>query len=194
MAICHKCRWYRRQFFRQCRWHRLQICHRCRWYRWSTLNCEYLREFSKKFETALMVYSGAWGKLNHEKNQNQKISWHCPSKGNLSGYQSVGITVDYCPRHFEWTIPLTFLLLWIGMTWTLMMMCSTATRSNWRQTSCGRDLAGWFPFPFPVSLVLCCVEDLLVLSSSLLIGTESPREQCCGSGTRCIFDPWIRDG
>ncbi len=24
-----------------------KICHRCRWYRWSTLSCEYLREFSK---------------------------------------------------------------------------------------------------------------------------------------------------
>ncbi len=24
---------------------------RCRWYRWCTLTCEYLREFSKKFET-----------------------------------------------------------------------------------------------------------------------------------------------
>jgi hypothetical protein len=34
------------------------FCRRCR-----------LREFSKKFETALMVYSGAWGKLIHEKNQ-----------------------------------------------------------------------------------------------------------------------------
>jgi hypothetical protein len=28
---------------------------------------------SKKFETALMLYSGAWGKLIHEKNQNLKI-------------------------------------------------------------------------------------------------------------------------
>ncbi len=59
---------------------RRQICHRCCWYRWSTLSCEYLREFSKKFETALMVYSGPWGKLIHEKNQKQKISWHCPFK------------------------------------------------------------------------------------------------------------------
>jgi hypothetical protein len=25
-----------------------------------------------------MVYSGAWGKLTHEKNQKSKISWHCP--------------------------------------------------------------------------------------------------------------------
>jgi hypothetical protein len=41
---------------------------------------EYLREFSKKFEMALMVYSRAWGKLIHEKNQKAKISWHCPFK------------------------------------------------------------------------------------------------------------------
>jgi len=31
-------------------------------------NCEYLREFSKKFETVLIGYSGAGGKLIHEKN------------------------------------------------------------------------------------------------------------------------------
>jgi hypothetical protein len=31
------------------------------------LSCEYLSEFSKKFETTLLVYSGAWGKLIHEK-------------------------------------------------------------------------------------------------------------------------------
>ncbi len=45
----------------------LLICHRCQRPRWCTLNCEYLREFSKKIETALMVYSRAWGKLIHEK-------------------------------------------------------------------------------------------------------------------------------
>jgi hypothetical protein len=28
-----------------------------------------------------MVYSDAWGKLIHEKNQKSKISWHCPFKG-----------------------------------------------------------------------------------------------------------------
>jgi hypothetical protein len=39
--------------------------------------CEYLCEFSKKIETALIVYSGAWGKLIHEKNQKSKISRHC---------------------------------------------------------------------------------------------------------------------
>jgi hypothetical protein len=33
-----------------------------------------VREFSKKFEMVLMEYSGAGGKLIHEKNQKQKIS------------------------------------------------------------------------------------------------------------------------
>jgi hypothetical protein len=56
------------------------ICHRCRWHRWQTLTCEYLREFSKKFETVSLEYSGAGGKLIHEKNQKQKFSWHCPFK------------------------------------------------------------------------------------------------------------------
>ncbi len=42
------------------------------------MNYKYLSEFSKKFETALRVYSGAMGKLIHEKNQKSKISWHCP--------------------------------------------------------------------------------------------------------------------
>ncbi len=36
--------------------------------------CEYLREFSKKFEMVLMLLSGAWGKVIHEKNLKQKIS------------------------------------------------------------------------------------------------------------------------
>ncbi len=47
-------------------------------HRWCTLSCEYLREFSKKFETALM--SGAWGKLIHVENLKSKISLHCPFK------------------------------------------------------------------------------------------------------------------
>jgi hypothetical protein len=36
-----------------------------------TLSCEYLRDFRKKI---LMVKSGTWGKLTHEKNQKQNIS------------------------------------------------------------------------------------------------------------------------
>jgi hypothetical protein len=47
-------------------------------HRWSTLSCEYLGEFSKKFETVLLGYSRTGGKLIDEKNQKRKISWHCP--------------------------------------------------------------------------------------------------------------------
>jgi hypothetical protein len=43
-------------------------------HRWCTLTCEYLREFSKKFEMILMLLSGAWGKVIHEKNLRQKSS------------------------------------------------------------------------------------------------------------------------
>ncbi len=55
------------------------ICHRCRWHRWCTLSCEYLRKFSKKFEMALMVYSGAGGggTDSWKKKPEAKISWHC---------------------------------------------------------------------------------------------------------------------
>ncbi len=37
------------------------------------LTCEYLCEFSKKFQMILMLLSGAWGKVIHEKNLKQKI-------------------------------------------------------------------------------------------------------------------------
>jgi hypothetical protein len=37
------------------------------------LDLQYLREFSKKFEMILMLLSGAWGKVIHEKNLKQKI-------------------------------------------------------------------------------------------------------------------------
>ncbi len=47
------------------------------------LTFEYVREFSKKFETVLMGYSGAGGKLIHEKNQKQKILWPCLFKWEL---------------------------------------------------------------------------------------------------------------
>ncbi len=66
-------------FFENSRWYsQLKVDHRYQRHRWSTLICEYLREFSKKFETVQMGYSGAGGKLIHEKNLKQKISWHCP--------------------------------------------------------------------------------------------------------------------
>ncbi len=87
------------------------ICHRCCWHRWSTLSCEYLCEFSKKFETVLMGYSGAGGKLIHEKNQKQKISWHCPFKIMFSNSKNccvvctvlyisdITITMPHPPTH-----------------------------------------------------------------------------------------------
>ncbi len=40
--------------------------------------------FQKKFETALRIFSGAWGILIHEKNQKSKISCHCPFKGTVA--------------------------------------------------------------------------------------------------------------
>ncbi len=89
--ICRRCRWYRQQFCRRCCWHWWQICHRCRWYRWYTLTCEYLCEFSKKFETVLMQYSGAGWKLIHQKNQKQKISWHSPFKVSEKLTKAFGI-------------------------------------------------------------------------------------------------------
>ncbi len=81
------------------RWHRWQfatgtnntsetggkICRRCCWHRWCTLTCEYLRELSKKFETVLMGYSGAGGKLVLEKNQKKSrdtVPLDC-SRGNF---------------------------------------------------------------------------------------------------------------
>ncbi len=95
--ICRRCRWYRWQFatgvidiggkfatgivdtdgkfatgINNTSETGGKICRRCRWHRWQTmwsiLSCEYLREFSKKFETVLMGYSGAGGKLIREKN------------------------------------------------------------------------------------------------------------------------------
>ncbi len=44
-----------------------------------------------------MLLSGAWGKVIHEKNQKQKISWHCPFK-----HRGVKLTVLICaPRQNE---------------------------------------------------------------------------------------------
>ncbi len=55
-------------------------------HRWCNLSRKYLRKFSKKFEMAEVVYSDAWGKLIHEKNQKSKISWHCPFKHGLLNF------------------------------------------------------------------------------------------------------------
>jgi hypothetical protein len=66
-------------------------------------------DFRKKFETTLMVYrySGAWGKLIHEKNLKTKSSWHCPFNGKLCKFVwkiwcDVGTIVSFGKRHFDW--------------------------------------------------------------------------------------------
>ncbi len=71
VTICHRRRWHRRQICRY-RWHRWQICHLCQQHWWCTLTCEYVREFSKKFETVLMGYSGAGGEMIHKKTRSKK--------------------------------------------------------------------------------------------------------------------------
>ncbi len=92
------------------------ICHRCQRHRWSTLSCEYLREFWKKFEMVLMGYSGAGGKLIHKKNQKRKISyflWHPTSRICYSHNQII-------PHHrFAPWLPLLppgYLKFWIYFT------------------------------------------------------------------------------
>ncbi len=41
-----------------------------------------------------MLFSGTWGEVIHEKNLNQKISWHCP-------FKQTGLFKNYfCLRHW----------------------------------------------------------------------------------------------
>jgi len=48
--------------------------------RWCTLTCEYLQEFSKKFKMTLELFSGAWGKMIHEKIWSKKSRDTAPLK------------------------------------------------------------------------------------------------------------------
>jgi hypothetical protein len=41
----------------------------------------------RKNWNALMLFSGAWGKVIHGKNLKQKLSWHCPFKCRYGAYQ-----------------------------------------------------------------------------------------------------------
>ncbi len=52
-----------------------------------------------------MGYSGAGGKLIHEKNQKQKISWHCPFKLALA--LPLGIQVSATERR-DYTVFLLY--------------------------------------------------------------------------------------
>ncbi len=80
--ICRRCRWLQ--------W--------CRWHRGCTLTCEYLREFCEKIWNNPNVISAAWGKVIHEKNLKQKISWHSPFKHttcqNLGTKNELFITIQ----------------------------------------------------------------------------------------------------
>ncbi len=60
------------------------ICHRCQRHRWSTLSCQYLRDFWKKFETVLMGYSGAGGKLIHKKTRSKKSRDTVPLRNTVT--------------------------------------------------------------------------------------------------------------
>ncbi len=109
-----------------------RICHRCRWHRWQTLSHEYLREFSKKFEMTLMVYSGAWGNLIHEKNQKSKISWHCPFKADPVVLSSIHMYRDSIHGQF----------------YTCMsdLSCSYVAHMNY---STGLTRQSWTPSTYP---------------------------------------------
>ncbi len=80
---------------------------RCRWHRWQTFIRDYLREFSKKFETIPIGYSEAWGTLIYEKNLKSKISCQTPFKQDgpfTEGLQLVDLTA------LASSVPITWLL------------------------------------------------------------------------------------
>ncbi len=53
-----------------------------------------------------MLLSGAWWKVIHEKNQKQKISWHCPLKK-----QSIVFLYVYCVKRKDYNICVLLLYL-----------------------------------------------------------------------------------
>ncbi len=75
------------------------ICHRCQRHRWSTLSCEYLHDFWKKFETVLMGYCGAGGKLIHKKTRSKKSRDTVPlSMGHRRKTTPTWIILTYISR------------------------------------------------------------------------------------------------
>ncbi len=46
-------------------------------------------DFRKNSKQPFIVYSGAWGKLSHEKNQKSKISLHCPFKWSVHIFRQI---------------------------------------------------------------------------------------------------------
>ncbi len=120
--------------------------HRCQRHRWCTLSCEFLRDISKKFETALMVYWGAVGKLIHEKKLN--ISWHCPIKDEEQAKIEWGINpginfkfqnfnkISFCPITYfakiwkAWKMPSFFLFYSIITNVWISLYCHSVVFSH----------------------------------------------------------------
>ncbi len=96
--ICHRCQQHKRNCWQNLTLVSLRmvanlppvslipaaILHLCHWHRWCTLTCEDLREFSKKFEMTLMLFSRAWGKAIHEKTWSKKSRDTVPLKDNVT--------------------------------------------------------------------------------------------------------------
>ncbi len=85
------------------------IRHRCQRHQWCTLSCEYLREFSKKFETAWIVSVGVLGG-----NWFMKKTWSRKSRRNVSlNYIAIinpsllarewGYISSRWPRQLDWS-------------------------------------------------------------------------------------------
>ncbi len=82
------------------------ICHRCQslgdtggapWFA-NISTC-----FWTKFRMILMLFSEDWGKMIHEKNLKQKISWHCPLNKYLSCLSTV-LHGNLCCKYFQLVI------------------------------------------------------------------------------------------
>ncbi len=90
-------------------------------HRWRTLSCEYLSEFSKKFETAVKGYSGACGKLIQEK------TW---SRNSLGTVPFKKVAMDLKNYRFTGIFVLSGLKLWIPMKHKTRHHTFYTSRSN----------------------------------------------------------------
>jgi hypothetical protein len=69
------------------------IYRRCRWHRWYTFIRDYLREFSKKFETIQMGYSVARGTLNSKISCQTPFN-ECPLGGIIPGSRNNSLVMS----------------------------------------------------------------------------------------------------
>ncbi len=75
-----------------------------------------------------MVYSGAWGKLIHEKNQKSKISWNCPFNIFSDANQK-----KECNFFFSIFVP-----LFIIRSMILILICTCAANFSFAQLAKGK--------------------------------------------------------